>query len=147
MMKARVHKNLIAYNDNYYQYKLSSPTLIRMAQFSKQYEAFMRNQILTTVYGSLPSYCVWTEDNILDEDAKTRMDWWRKMVTEATENKIDVEKKNESHWPFVSIREYAIKWVNTIKKENKKETELPSSNLPLSEFCSKRDGWHLSCDI
>jgi len=116
-----------------------------MAEFSKEYEALMRNQILTTVYGSLPSYCVWTEDNILDEDAKTRMDWWRKMVTEATENKIDVEKKNESQWPFVSIREYAIKWITTIKKQTKVVAK-PSLEFP-TEYCSKRNGWHLSCDI
>ena len=116
-----------------------------MAEFSKQYEALMRNQILAAVYGSLPSYCVWTEDDILDEDAETRLNWWRKMVAEAVENEIDVEKKNEPQWPFVSIREYAIQWITTIKKQKKGATK-PTIEFP-TEYCSKRRGDHLSCDI
>lgn len=116
-----------------------------MAQFSKQYEAIARNQILNAVYGRVPSYCVWTEDDILDENAKTRMDWWRKMVTEAFQNEIDVEKNNEPQWPFVSIRAYGIKWVNTIKKEDNKKKAI--STPRLTEYCSKRQGDHLVCDI
>jgi hypothetical protein len=118
-----------------------------MEHYSKQYEALMRNQILATVYGSLPSYCVWTEDDILEEDARTRMDWWRKMVSEAVENEIDVEKKNEPSWPFISIREYGIKWVNTIKKEENKNKIKVVLPLRITEYCSKRQGYHLDCDI
>ena len=100
-----------------------------MVEFSKQYEARMRNQIINTLYGSLPSYCVWTEDDILREDSKTRLDWWRKMVAEAQSNDVDVEKKTESQWPFVSIREYAIKWITSIKKQTRVVAK-PSLEFP-----------------
>jgi hypothetical protein len=118
-----------------------------MAEFSKQYESLMRNKILATVYGSLPSYCVWTEDDILDEDTETRLNWWRKMISEAVDNDIDVEKKNETHWPFVSIRGYGIKWVNAIKKQENKNKAATVLATCLGEYCSKRQGGHLNCDI
>lgn len=116
-----------------------------MAEFSKQYEALMRNQIITALYGYLPSYCIWTEDDILKEDTSSRLDWWRKMISEAEGNNIDVDKRDESEWPFVTIREYAIKWIVTIKKQKKGELK-PTIEFP-TEYCSKRLGDHLSCDI
>ena len=116
-----------------------------MVEFSKQYEALMRNQIITALYGSLPSYCIWTEDDILKEDTSSRLDWWRKMISEAEGNNIDVDKRDESEWPFVTIREYAIKWIVTIKKQKKGELK-PTIEFP-TEYCSKRLGDHLSCDI
>ena len=112
--------------------------------FSTTYEALMRTQILMFIHNTkLPSYCIWTDEDINKETTDQRMDWWRNMIKEANESNFEVDKYNTGVWPFVSLRQYAIKWIKELKKEKNKNIIQTS----LNEYCSKRMGWDLSCDI
>ena len=91
-------------------------------------EAFDRNQTLQIIHNTkLPSYSLWDIDSIEEASFNTNAIWWKQIKKLYHKNKLtnkDTEKT-------------ILKW---IKFYNITEE-------PIKEYCSKRNGDHLYCDI
>lgn len=80
-------------------------------------EARCRNLFLVHIFSSIPSYCVWTDESVNEEDIIMRVNWWRETISGARANGIDIDTKDETLWPFVSIREYGYNWITVLQNE------------------------------
>ena len=89
-----------------------------MSEYEK--EATDRNAILIEKHGKIPSYGLWMENDIRKESLYSRLDWWK-----------DLLFKNH---------ELATFWIDKLEKRLK-------GSIVNTEYCSKRMGDELYCDI
>ena len=116
--------------------------------FTSQNEAFDRNAILTEKHGKIPSYALWRDIDIENESINTRYNWWK---NEDCDSEIVIS------WKYHLCSLLGIDKDNNTEKEgnNKKnnlkleDKEKPRSKKNNSnyEYCSKRAGDELYCDI
>jgi len=85
-----------------------------------QKEADDRNAILILKHGKIPSYGLWMENDIRKESLNVRLDWWK-----------DSPVKNHELTTF---------WLDKLEKRLK-------IRVVNTEFCAKRMGNELYCDI
>jgi hypothetical protein len=90
-------------------------------------EAESRNSILDSNHGKIPSYSLWTDQDIEKESIETRLDWW----TYFEKSKNDQIKSTVSYW------------ITLIKKQLSQK----KNKISTQEYCSKRMGDELVCDI
>lgn len=90
-------------------------------------EAECRNSILYLNHGKIPSYSLWTDQDIEKESIETRLDWW----TYFENSKNDQIKSTVSYW------------ITLIKKQISQK----KNKIITQEYCSKRMGDELVCDI
>tara|TARA_B110000879_G_C10877696_1_gene395478 strand:- start:251 stop:535 length:285 start_codon:yes stop_codon:yes gene_type:complete len=91
-------------------------------------EAYDRNNVLTRIHNvKLPSYCVWDQDSIADTSDNINFEWWISIEKTFLNKKISNDV----------IKNIINKW----KKYYNNTDEGPD------EYCSKRMGDHLNCDI
>lgn len=91
-------------------------------------EAFDRNQAIQNIHNSkLPSYCIWDQDSIMDNSDIINFEWWKSI------EQVFLNKK---------INDDALK--NIINKWKQYYYNIP---VVPDEYCSKRMGDYLSCDI
>lgn len=85
-----------------------------------QKEAEDRNALLVLRHGKIPSYGLWMESDIKKESLVKRISWWK-----------------DSPMPN---HELTLFWLNKLNNHI-------SSNTISNEFCAKRMGDELYCDI
>ena len=91
-------------------------------------EAFARNYVVQAIHNTkLPSYCVWDQESIEDSSKGINFNWWVSI------DKMYMRKKNK----VTDLADIINKW----KQHYRHEEEPPA------EYCSKRMGDYLSCDI
>ena len=89
------------------------------------HEFMERNYVLETVHNTkLPSYALWDADSIHPYDITTNINWWERIVP---------LNKNKHQRVTTIIN----KWLHYYKNFEERATE----------YCSKRMGDVLSCDI
>jgi len=87
-----------------------------------------RNLVLETIHNTkLPSYAVWTQDDIERIDVFTNLEWWEGI------EKTFIKKSIENS----QIKKIITKWIHYYKYM----IDHPK------EYCSKRMAFHLDCDI
>lgn len=87
-----------------------------------------RNLVLETLHNTkLPSYAVWTQDDIEQIDVFTNLEWWEGI------EKTFIKKSTENP----QIKKIITKWIHYY------------NNIIVNpqEYCSKRMPDYLSCDI
>ena len=91
-------------------------------------EAFDRNQTLQTIHNTkLPSYSLWDNDSIEDTLFSMNGNWWKAI------HQIYLKKKIADKPTTQTI----LKWIKF----------YDGTEEPLDEYCSKRNGHYLDCDI
>jgi len=91
-------------------------------------EAVDRNNALQFIHNvKLPSYAVWDPDSIMDTMQTINLDWWINI------NKIYIKKNTKNDTVKNNIRKWIEYYKNIIEHPN--------------EYCSKRMGDYLNCDI
>lgn len=87
-------------------------------------EAFDRNFVLETIHNTkLPSISVWDVDSIYDYSPHANLQWWVDI------NKVYLNKKKKNS----DIQKIIYEWRNYYER--------------ATEYCSKRFGNYLDCDI
>tara|TARA_B110001469_G_C9416380_1_gene212677 strand:- start:175 stop:390 length:216 start_codon:yes stop_codon:yes gene_type:complete len=65
-------------------------------------ESYDRNSVLEKIYDTkLPSYALWTEDDIGKEDNSTKKNWWKEMEKEYLDNSCQDK----------SVSDIIVKWL------------------------------------
>ena len=91
-------------------------------------EAVDRNNALQFIHKvRLPSYAVWVPDNIIDTSYNINLDWWINI------GKIYIKKNINNDSVKNNIKKWIEYYKNIIERPN--------------EYCSKRIGDYLNCDI
>lgn len=90
-------------------------------------ESECRNSILYLNHGKMPSYSLWTNEDIEKESIETRLNWWT--VMKGVQND--------------QIKSTVLHWITLIKKQ----TSQKKNKISTHEYCSKRMGDELVCDI
>ena len=90
-------------------------------------EAESRNSILDSNHGKIPSYSLWRDGDIEMETLETRLEWW----TYFENSKNDQIKLTVKYWITLIKKKISQKKPETITQE----------------YCSKRMGDELVCDI
>ena len=101
--------------------------------FTLENEALDRNSLLIAKYSKIPSYALWRDIDIEQESINTRLKWWEKEDKTSSPDKLNILINN---------------WINYFKSI--KTTQSLSEKNVKSEpdqYCSKRMGNELSCDI
>lgn len=96
-------------------------------------EALARNKVMDEFYSGIPSYAQWREEH-MDAPNSDRLIWWTDM-----RQTVDKEKSKLSTELSASIN-YWIAVLSPVRRDSLEEEEV-------SEYCSKRQPWHLGCDI
>ena len=89
-------------------------------KYTCEKEASDRNSFLINKYGKIPSYSLWREIDIEKENINTRYRWWNNQETKINSNIV-------------------INWKTYLYSLIKKDIKY--------EYCSKRAGNELQCDI
>lgn len=95
-------------------------------------EAHSRNNVMAMFYTTrIPSYCVWRDEDMDGSDAD-RLIWWTDMLNTVNKSKDELLD--------ATLNEVLVVIHHWIAVLSPKIETTP-------EYCSKRQGWHLSCDI
>ena len=120
-----------------------------------------RNALLVAKHGSIPSYALWRDTDIENQTIDERISWWEESEKNPGQQSIlqslrnmkenNIKEKNKS------IKNRVIKPIDisinsdmkqvTSDKNNFTETKESSKVINAEEFCSKRYGNELYCDI
>jgi len=91
-------------------------------------ESLARNHVLQTIHQvKLPSYSVWTHDAIEEHGVQENFTWWETVHKTFKNKNLDDE--------------------DVLKIINKWKNYYENSLLKPDEYCSKRQGFYLDCDI
>lgn len=84
-------------------------------------EAYTRNQTLINLHGKLPSYAIWTEEDLCYMSDPEKRQWW----CEVEKVRISTDNKDED------LKKTIKKWIDIY--------------TPINEYCGKRSGG--DCDL
>ena len=109
-----------------------------------------RNALLIAKHGHIPSYALWRDTDIENQTIDERISWWEESEKTPSQKSILQSlrnmKKKYIREKTESSKSKLIKQVNS-DKNNNTETKVSSKVINAEEFCSKRYGNELYCDI
>tara|TARA_Y100000385_G_C12887296_1_gene548401 strand:- start:163 stop:540 length:378 start_codon:yes stop_codon:yes gene_type:complete len=117
--------------------------------FTPEQEATDRNAVLSARY-KIPSYALWRDFDIENVESNAeRLSWWEDERLDQFNNPKSTSTKPDVHLHRIWIEFFKS---NTTKNTNEKikNNKLPEREDKLKdipEYCSKRMGDYLNCDI